>query len=176
MVRTNIGLKRGSVRLVWHSEQWHRLFLKEKDRLSQALGPFALGIEHIGSTAICSLSAKPIIDIDVGIGRLKIARKKQFRKKLITLGYQLRHTAHTESLYVLGPESQRTHYLHIVRYQGRKWNNDLVFRDALATNKKTAQRYEKLKQRLADRFPGSRASYTRGKRLFIQNTLREKRH
>ena len=62
-----IGLKRGTVKLVPHNSKWEELFKKEKQLLKKTFGDTILGIEHIGSTAIPNIPAKPIIDIDVGV-------------------------------------------------------------------------------------------------------------
>ena len=66
---SNDGLKKGTVRLVPHQPGWKKIFAAEKERLQTAVGAFVMDIQHIGSTAISSIPAKPIIDIGIGVGK-----------------------------------------------------------------------------------------------------------
>ena len=70
-----IGLKRGTVKIVPYSEVWKKLFETEKDLLLSAIGSYVLEIEHVGSTSVKNLEAKPIIDIAVAVGNISNVEK-----------------------------------------------------------------------------------------------------
>ena len=70
-----------------------------------------------------------------------------------------------------GNENNRTHYLHLVKFNGEIWKNDVFFRDYLREHKKAARAYESLKVRLAKRFPNQRIKYTKAKWDFIKSIL-----
>lgn len=169
-----IGLKRGTVKLLPHNKKWHSLFEKEKKLMEQSIGDLVLDIQHIGSTSIPGIPAKPIIDISVGIRSMKNARK--LVKSFEAMGYEWRNDTpwkndNTQLLFVKGPESKRTHYVHLMRYKGKIWNNDVLFRDYLRKNKARAKKYAELKRDLAKRHANDRATYTESKSSFIFETL-----
>lgn len=173
-----IGLKRGTVKLLPHNKKWAQLFEKEKKLLIKTFGNTIITIEHIGSTAISGIPAKPILDMDIGVRSLKIAR--QMKKKFEKLGYEYRpfKPGHTkkdlkeQELYVKGAEAKRTHHAHVAVYGSDYWNNDLIFRDYLRQNPKRAKQYANLKRRLAKLHANDRETYTKSKMIFIQKTIR----
>lgn len=165
-----IGLKRGTVKLVQHQASWTERYEREKLAIRELLGNSVKDIQHIGSTAIPGIMAKPIIDILLGVKSLRWAKSRM--NKLTILGYTFRpqpEKNRRQLLYVKGPESKRVIYLHIVRYGGSVWKKDIYFRDQLRKNATLARRYEKLKRALAKQFPNERAKYTALKLPFIFN-------
>lgn len=168
-----IGLQRGAVQLVPYNPKWAELFDQEQKLLKSAFGNTIIAIEHIGSTAIPGIPAKPILDILVGVRDLEIAgnMKDTFEQ----LGYEHRsflerHTKEDvqwEELYVKGAESKRTHYVHVVVYGGKHWKDDLLFRDYLQTHPEQAMQYAELKQKLADQYAHDRKTYTKMKQEYI---------
>ena len=102
-----------------------------------------------------------------------MGKSKEFIKPLKTLGYQLRPQVSTRKhlLFVKGRESNRTHYLHLVKFNGQIWKNDTFFRDYLNKNKKVAEAYEKLKEELAEKFAKDRGRYTKAKEKFIEKII-----
>ena len=176
-----IGLKRGVVKLVPHNRKWARIFEKEKLLLKKTFGKIIIAIEHIGSTAIPNIPAKPIIDMNVAVKSLKTARgmKEKFEK----LGYEYRpfQSGHTkedlraQELYVKGPAAKRTHHAHVTVYKKEYWNRDLIFRDYLQKNRSRAQQYANLKKKLAKRYPNNRTLYTKNKEKFISQTIKAAR-
>lgn len=172
-----IGLKRGTVKLVPHNPKWAEFFEEEKQLLKRIFGDTILAIEHIGSTAIPGMSAKPIIDINVGVESLDVARgmKEKFEK----LGYEYRpfvpgktkSDLKWQELYVKGPEAKRTHYIHVTVYGNNYWENDLLFRDYLRKNPTRAKQYAELKETLAKKHADDRRIYTKSKEQFINKTL-----
>jgi len=83
-----IGLQRGSVKLVPYSSEWQSLFADEERVLSASIGTYVMDIQHVGSTAIPGIEAKPIIDMPVAVRRLEDVEKRI--KPLERLGYEHR--------------------------------------------------------------------------------------
>lgn len=171
-----IGLKRGSVKLVPYNPQWRVLYEQEKSLLINTLTDDVLSIEHIGSTSIPHISAKPIIDITVGVKNIDdFSAVQKNAKKLETIGYEWRklNSDPNHQLFSKGPEEKRIVYLHFVQYEGEIWTNDLLFRNYLRKDSNIRQEYELLKTKLATQFPNERVKYSRGKRGFITKVLNE---
>lgn len=169
-----IGLKRGTVVLIPHQREWSDNAKDTVRLLKQLLGDTAIDIQHIGSTAISSIHAKPIIDIAVAVHDLNdmlpyIETLKQnhiiFRGEVVA----------GEILFVMGNDNIRTHHIHIVKWNGTEWNNYINFRDYLNAYPEKAMMYDTCKQKLAMRFSNDRKSYTTGKEGMIQNLLAEAR-
>ena len=164
-----IGLKRGTVKLVPHHKQWATAFEREKKRLLVNLGNIVIAIQHIGSTAIPGIHAKPIIDMSAGVRKFKDAQ--ELVGPLSKMGYNFYRKFGKQILFARGPDRRRTHYLHVMKYNGVKWKNDLLFREFLLKYPARAKAYATLKEKLAKRYPGDREKYTAGKHLFIEKTL-----
>jgi GrpB-like predicted nucleotidyltransferase (UPF0157 family) len=128
-----------------------------------------LDIQHVGSTAIPGLGAKPIIDIMVAISEL--ADVEKCIGPLATLGYEFRGEAGIPGRLFFGKGSPRTHNLHRVEGQGDFWRDLILFRDFLRTHPDEASRYYELKRRLAARFGADREAYAEGKTGFIESVL-----
>lgn len=167
-----IGLKRGTVKLVPHQEEWNKNAKNIIRLLKQLLGDTAVDIQHIGSTAVFSIHAKPIIDIAVAVHNLNdilpyIEGLKQnniiFRGEVVS----------GEVLFVMGDKDIRTHHIHIVKWNSIEWNNYINFRDYLNTYPEKAMLYDACKQKLAIRFSNDRKSYTAGKEEIIHHLLTE---
>jgi len=165
-----IGLKRGTVKLVPHDKQWAEVFKTEREILLKSLGDSVVDIQHIGSTSISGMDAKPIIDMSAGVRRLKDA--DTLVRPLHRLGYKFYRKFGRQVLFAKGPDEKRTHYLHVMRYKGAKWNSDLLFRTYLRSHIQRAKVYADLKSRLAKQYPNDREKYTAGKNRFIKETLR----
>ena len=168
--------KKGTVKLSPYSAEWVIYFEKEKILLQKALGTLALEIQHIGSTAIPDMPSKPIIDIVVGIKTVNDFG--ECIKLLQNVGYLLRENASDcrELCFAKGSEQKRTYYLHLVKYHSEIRKNYLAFRDYLRTNRKSAQQYAFLKQRLSANFADNRVKYTAGKANFIRKTIKTARN
>ena len=176
-----IGLSQGTVKLVAHNPEWTELFEKEKQLLKKTFGDTIVAVEHIGSTAIPGIEAKPILDMGIGVRSLKIAR--EMRKKFEKLGYeyrsfgpgQTRGDLKNQELYVKGLEEKRTHHAHVAVFGSERWNNDLFFRDYLRSHPKRAKQYAELKKKLAVRHANDRRKYMKSKVEFISETVRRAR-
>ena len=145
---------------------------KEKKMLQDALKDVIIDIQHVGSTAIPGLPAKPIIDIAVAVPHLSEKAVEKYIEPLRKLGYEyMKEERPREHLFVKGGEEKRTHYLHMVEFGDEAWKNYLLFRDYLRTHKKAVDEYARLKLELAEQFPNDRGSYTSGKEKFIEEVL-----
>lgn len=128
----SIGLKRGTVELVEHNPDWSILFEQEKQLLLETFGDRILAVEHIGSTAIPGIIAKPIIDINVAAESLDDI--DDFIIKLQELGYEYIHERRyaDRQFFPKGPSERRTHHLNLVELDSQTaWVNQLLFRDYL---------------------------------------------
>lgn len=172
-IRQVLGLKRGTVRLERYNHQWCKLFEKEKTGLKQVLGKKFIAAEHIGSTAISGIKAKPIIDLMVAIRNLN--DWEWLRKPLAKLGYEFRRDFRKEQehiLFVKGPEENRTHYLKVAEIDSNFWNQNILFRDYLINNRIYLREYQRLKERLLKKYKGNREPYTIGKEEFVRKILK----
>ena len=160
------------VLLVPSDPAWPARFAREAERLRAAAGEIPVTIEHIGSTAVPKLLAKPTIDILVGAGALEPADElvPRFEK----LGY-VYVKAYEEKLPMRRflRTGSRTHNLHVVEKGGAFWQEHVAFRDWLRTHPDDVRRYAFLKQQLVQRFGSDRDRYTEAKAPFIAEILRE---
>lgn len=166
-----LGLRRTDVRLLEYDSEWERIFQAERARLAEVLGERAAAIEHIGSTSIPGLKAKPILDIAVGLWTMEDAAV--LVRPLEELGYVYRPKSGTPErlFFAKGPEERRTHYLHCEVYGSASWRGQLLFRDRLIQNPQLRQAYQALKEQFAAQYPDDRQRYTQGKESFIQQVL-----
>jgi len=128
-------------------------------------------VEHIGSTAIPGLDAKPIIDIMAGVASLDVS--KEFIADLQGVGYQHRNLDAVPGrlFFAKGSESNRTHNLSVCETGSRFWVGRIAFRDALRSNPEWAREYGTLKRRLAQQYPHNRLAYTQAKEPFIVSVM-----
>ncbi len=168
-----IGLSQDVVKLVPYHAEWKDLYKEEEILLKGTLGSLILAIEHIGSTAVPGMQAKPIIDIAIGLTDLKLLAKIQ--PLISSLGYEekIQHSTATRKLFTKGPEHHRTHHIHFVLYQSEEWNNFIYFREALTNNNALKEAYIALKTDLAAIYADNRPKYTEAKDKFIQTALKE---
>jgi GrpB-like predicted nucleotidyltransferase (UPF0157 family) len=169
-----IGLKRGTVELVPYQEDWQRSAMEVMSELKEILGNTAIAIQHIGSTAIRSIHAKPIIDIAVGVEKLEDIQPYIPTLEQHDFIYRGQDVAGQILFVLTGIEKDiRTHYIHIVEWKGTAWNNYINFRDYLNTFEEKAALYDRCKQSLAAQFPTDRGKYTAGKQKLIDQLLKE---
>jgi GrpB-like predicted nucleotidyltransferase (UPF0157 family) len=170
------GLTRGEIRLVAHQPGWSAAFAHEKEQLARILKPPALMIEHVGSTAVPGLAAKPILDIALAVSSLE--GTNPWPNLLSGLDYTFfgDREGWGEHFYAKGPDQSRTIYLHVVPIENRRWCDYLVFRDSLRARTELRQEYETLKRRLLTQFGDNRPAYTDAKAALIRRVLDERKH
>ena len=172
-VRLSVGLRRGTVELRSYDPAWAKEFADERDRLGLALGDDVVGVEHVGSTSVPGLSAKPLIDILLGLRNLS-GLDSPVVGVLQRLGYQaMADRVYPERVFMpKGPEDRRTHHLHLVVAGSEEWRAPLRFRDALRADAALRGEYDALKRILAEQHAADRATYSELKADFIQRVTR----
>jgi GrpB-like predicted nucleotidyltransferase (UPF0157 family) len=165
-----------SVRIVDYDHQWPILYEEEKRRILEVIGDMIAGIEHIGSTAVPNLGAKPIIDILVAVDKLEDAERCIEPLQRICYEYQPEQEVETPERRFFrkgNPPKEQHYHLHMVELTSDFRKRHLLFRDYLRTHPKTAQEYYKLKKRLAGKYGSDREGYTEAKTSFIEAALAE---
>jgi len=160
------------VLIVGYDPRWPVGFLTLRGRLEPVLGELAVAIEHVGSTSVPGLPAKPIIDLDVVVR--SPADVPLAIERLSSLGY-----VHVGDLGIAGreafesPEGAPEHHLYLCSRDSRELHRHLAFRDYLRSHPKTAGEYAELKRSLAERFRDDREAYTEAKTRFIEQVLKD---
>ena len=157
----SIGMKRGTVFLEPHLTEWEIAAKETILTLKNILGDIAADIQHIGSTSIKAIKAKPIIDIAVAVNDFEAVLQK--RAELEKADVIFRFDERPEQLlFVMGDfeNDTRSHHIHVVLYGSDEWNNYINFRDYLNTHIAAAREYETTKLRLAEQYPDDRIAYT----------------
>jgi GrpB-like predicted nucleotidyltransferase (UPF0157 family) len=147
---------------------WPRAFARIRSRIAPVLAGVAIAIEHVGSTSVPGLSAKPIVDIDVIVRADGVAAAIE---RLASLGYE-----HQGDLGVPQREAFRhahapAHHLYVCVEGRPHLLNHLAFRDALRADSELAREYGNLKRELARRFPNDIDAYVAGKTAFVTSVL-----
>lgn len=166
-----LGVQSGTTEVRTYDPRWREEFEREAENLRQLLLPVALQIEHIGSTAVPGLAAKPLVDIALAFSDRSAL--EHARRLLQAKGYEDRGDWGADGGVIVakGPRSGRTHMLHLVEITDGQWFRYLAFRDALRADDAQRDAYAALKIDLAARYPEDRTSYVRGKRDFIEATI-----
>jgi GrpB-like predicted nucleotidyltransferase (UPF0157 family) len=179
-VFVELGLKRGTVALAPHRREWEDEAERTANELRGILGDLVAGVQHVGSTSIATIMAKPIVDVALAVNDFDAVIAK--RDELQAAGYYYRK--HKDDLpdqllfargsYYEGTGDIQTHFIHVVRSGGTEWRDYLNFRDYLRAKPEEAKKYEALKLRLANECPidSGRERYLSGKHDFIVETLR----
>lgn len=166
-----LGLEHGAVRVVPYDRRWPSLFITMTSQLRAKLADRVLDIEHVGSTAVPGLSAKPILDILIGVARFDEALR--LVPVVGELGFEHRpHEEIPDRHYFRRLEGGRsTHHLSLAEPDSRFYRRTLAFRDALRRNPGLRDEYEALKRGLAEMYPADRERYLDGKTDFVLGVL-----
>jgi GrpB-like predicted nucleotidyltransferase (UPF0157 family) len=157
-----------------YNPDWPAMFEAEKNELIACLPEEMIErIEHFGSTAVPGLSAKPIIDMLVGVTSLE-ETKKRIVPILTSKGYEYfwrpAFGDSTPPFYAWfikrNSAGKRTHHIHMIEKNSNLWDR-LLFRDYLIGHREIAVEYERLKMKLVNEFQGDRCGYTGAKSEFI---------
>lgn len=163
------GVEKHKVRLLPHNPEWEKEFIMVKEELIKCWGVNIIDVQHVGSTAIKSICAKPILDVAV---RLKSIEEMNV-KALTDLGYKYcgaQNEDKTYHLFILRGEKQISlHHIHC--YDKNEYEFELLvgFRDYMNAHLDVALQYQELKVRLAEQNPDDRPSYTKAKEEFIKS-------
>jgi GrpB-like predicted nucleotidyltransferase (UPF0157 family)/predicted RNA-binding protein associated with RNAse of E/G family len=165
------------VQIVDYDIRWPSIYAEERDRILKATGNRLAAIEHVGSTAVPRLGAKPIIDIMVAVRELSDANK--WIPPLKSIGYEYVPEQEKEiperRFFRKGPEGvpNEHFHLHMVEQSGAFWKKHLLFRDYLRSHPEVAQQYCRLKVELAKKCSSDREAYTEAKTSFIESVIAE---
>lgn len=168
-----LGLSNKKVSLMPDDEYWREKFRNEKKIIQEKIKDKNIVIEHIGSTAIPEIPAKPIIDI--GIGIYKSTNIEGLVKSLEEVGYIHKGENGISGRYyfVKGKPENRKFHIHMFEVNHPDWKNHLLFRDYLIDNVELAKEYGELKLKNWKLHMGNRKGYTDSKNSFIKKILKK---
>ena len=167
----SLGVSFPAVRLEAYTSEWANEYAEERNRILSVLADQILGIEHVGSTAIPGVCAKPIIDIAIAVQSLSAA--ENFVPTMARIGYDYAGDGGVPGgrIYGRGPKI-RTHLVHAVVADSQEWQDYVNFRDVLRADAELVKQYDSFKRALAHKFSNDRPSYTYAKGRFIKSVLR----
>ena len=156
-----------AIRIVEPDPAWPEEARTELYRIAAALGPVALRLEHVGSTAVPGLSAKPIVDLQLSVASLEPFAA--YGDPLARLGYRFAPDPEMPDYHFFGkpPERPRTHHLHVCEAGSEHERRHLAVRDFLRADPDEAARYAELKRSVAARHPRDRLGYIAGKDRYV---------
>ena len=168
----------GSIIVSDYDSKWPTLFEQERTRIKNALGSFALAIEHIGSTAVPGLPSKPVIDLLVGVPSLEEAKERCI-EPIEALGYiyipAYASWIPDELFFRKGPPGPWTHHVHLMEPAHPRWEALLVFRDYLRAHPEAARAYADIKRAIAASSKDDIEAYRTGKNVFVAETTAKAR-
>ena len=158
------------IEVVPYDEEWPRLFSSLGASLRAALDDIALRIDHIGSTSVPGLAAKPIIDVQISVAALEPVEPYRLRLEGLGLVFRADNPELTKRYFREPSRSRRTH-IHV--RQAGSWAEQfaLLFRDYIRTHQEDALLYAELKRRLAGEYGEDRQGYTEAKEPFIWEVM-----
>ncbi|MDL0138078.1 GrpB family protein [Halobacterium salinarum] len=166
-----VGLARDTVELEPHDSAWHDAYKREAQRLRELVGDRVLDFQHVGSTAVDGLPAKPVIDVLAVVDDDSTA--DDLAVVLAAHGYEHRPNDDVPDRVFLakGPRSERTHYLSLVTRDSDCYREQIAFRDALRSSPDRREEYAELKRELAAEHADDRRAYTAAKSASIERML-----
>lgn len=151
---------------------WPQVFAALQARLAAGLGQVAVAIEHVGSTAVPGLAAKPVIDIDIVIA--SAADLPLASERLASLGYAYKGEQGIVGRHAFKrPADAPEHHLYVCAADNLELRRHLAFRDHLRANPADADAYAQLKVELAQHFREDREGYSQAKSAFVEDILRK---
>jgi len=161
------------IEIVEYDPAWPARFADEAARIATVLGEAAIAIEHVGSTAVPGLAAKPVIDIDVTLRSFADDRARAI-EALEGLGYSYwaanPDPGHLFFVKGLPPAATRTHHVHVFA-RAEETARRRAFRDRLRADRAEAARYAALKRELASRHRSDRDAYTAAKAAYVAEVV-----
>jgi GrpB-like predicted nucleotidyltransferase (UPF0157 family) len=155
--------------VVDYDPAWPAAFERERAAVCCALTGHVVDLQHIGSTAIPGLRAKPVIDLLAAVERFDTI--ESYEQRLESLGYQHIVQPHEAVRIFFRKGMPRTHHLHLVELDSWEHRRLILFRNYLLAHPDTAEAYEELKRDLARRYADNRPMYTESKTEFIERII-----
>ena len=165
-----LGLARGALLLSPYRSEWEVCFRREREGILECIGPLVARVEHVGSTAISGMIAKPILDIAIAVEDFDEARAC-IAPLETRLGYTFMGERGVPRRHFFVRGEPRTHHIHMVEARSEEWMRIILFRDRLRDSPVLADRYAKLKLRLIRQLGADREAYQEGKSGFIGSVL-----
>lgn len=162
-----------AVVIVDYDPRWPMLFEQERARLEPSITAFTESIDHVGSTAVPGLCAKPIVDVLVTVEHLE--PPDRYISALAAFGYVLRADSANTERHAFGKRDAQGrrpvpgYNLHVVQHGGVEHRRHIGFRDYLRTHPDAAREYGDLKRRLAVAYGADRDGYTNAKSAFVRS-------
>lgn len=166
-----LGVKRYAVRLVPYNEEWTRLFQETKSEVQQILDSNVIDIQHIGSTAIRGIVAKPILDVAVIVHDLDAINLEGMNRNGYVYGAEAGVPGRSFFAKYRDVDIS-THHIHCYEQNNQNLLATIAFRDYLIAHPDYAKQYNDLKVHLAQQYADDRITYTNEKADFIQMILR----
>ncbi len=160
------------IQIVDYDPAWAIDFARLRLHLLATVEDIALAVEHVGSTAVPCLAAKPILDVDVVVA--SVSQVQAVIARLAEIGYM-----HLGDLGIAGreafasPSNTPVHHLYVIVKGSEPWRNHIQFRDYLREHAEAAEAYARLKRSLAEKFRNDRDGYTGAKTDFVDEILRK---
>ena len=167
--RPPLGLNRGELYLSPYRTEWPALFESEKKFIAFAIGDHIKDIQHVGSTSIPGMPAKPVLDIGIAVDEFENART--CIEPLTDIGYSFRGEHGIPRRHYFTRRDPTTHRIHMVEESSDEWTKLIRFRDLLRADPQTTEDYRRLKLNLWQRLPGDRKAYQAAKAAFIGKVL-----
>jgi GrpB-like predicted nucleotidyltransferase (UPF0157 family) len=176
-VKVGLGLKQGIIiELSDHDTEWEKFAAETIKRLWHVFGAIARDIQHVGSTAIKNIKAKPIIDIAIGVNEFD--KIEALTPRMEQEGFIVKYAVLNAEwcgfiIYADSDRSIRIYNVHVVKYNSEQWQKLLLFRDYMNANPSVAKKYETLKLQSAEKCNNTHSVYKNYKHDFIQQTLND---
>ncbi len=156
-----------------YNGNWPLAYEQERAILAEAFHPYAEDIQHVGSTSVSGLAAKPIIDILVTIREYPLPDSAI--QAVVALGYEHMGEYGIPRRHYFRKGRPRSHHVHVLERANPEWEHFVLFRDYLRAHPQAAREYEALKRQLADRYRDERAVYTESKAPLIRQLMEKAR-
>lgn len=168
-----LGLKRGELYLSPYRDEWPALFESEKKIIASAIGDLVRDIQHVGSTSVPGMCAKPILDIAIAVEEFETARVCV--EPLVELGYTFKGENGIPRRHYFQKGEPCTHHVHMVEEISEEWTKLILFRDHLRSYRSVTEEYGSLKAALVDSLAGDRKAYLAAKAEFITKAIKKAR-
>lgn len=156
-----------------YDEQWEKDFQAIRDEVEAALGDIALQVEHVGSTSVRGLSAKPIIDVDVVVEKDSVEQAIRLLEAISYIHQGDMGIPDREAFAYSGKEHLRTHHLYVCPEGSDELRRHLAFRDYLRSNPTAVREYSRIKEEAARLHPHDTEGYAKHKAPFIEKVYAE---
>lgn len=176
---STLGLKRNEVRLFDFTTKWEEEFQKTKENILQVIEIPEEAIQHIGSTSIKGMKAKPIIDILMGVDNLSEISEEGY-VKLKSIGfYPLQVEMENEIVLAKFTDQTfevKTHYIHLTTFQGRQWKEFIHFKERLQQDPTLRREYIRIKEQYISGNSEGIKEYTKHKEGFVKKVIETNRN